>query len=147
MPKITQLVGFFLNANNIYAFNCLLYNDFKVNIFWHYFCKPLMSSENDMKKLNCWEIKKCGREPDGSKTEELGVCPATHDKSYDGLNSGDYAGRICWSLVGTLCEGKVRGHFAKSVISCLGCEVFKQVRNEEGLGSFVIRSKSLPVGW
>jgi hypothetical protein len=29
------------------------------------------------KKLNCWEVKKCGREPGGVKVKELGVCPAS----------------------------------------------------------------------
>jgi len=28
-------------------------------------------------KLNCWEFKKCGRQPGGPKVAELGVCPAT----------------------------------------------------------------------
>lgn len=28
-------------------------------------------------KLNCWEFKKCGREPGGLKARERGACPAT----------------------------------------------------------------------
>ncbi|MGE5174112.1 MAG: two-CW domain-containing protein, partial [Betaproteobacteria bacterium] len=29
-----------------------------------------------MEKLNCWEHKKCGRQPGGHKVAELGVCPS-----------------------------------------------------------------------
>jgi hypothetical protein len=41
-----------------------------------------------IKRLNCWEFKKCGREPGGHKVEELGVCPATTDKEFNGVNKG-----------------------------------------------------------
>ncbi len=41
------------------------------------------------KKLNCWEYSKCGREPDGKRVDELGVCPATVDASFDSINSGE----------------------------------------------------------
>jgi len=35
-----------------------------------------MKMEGDMKEcLNCWEFKKCGREPGGEKASELGICP------------------------------------------------------------------------
>ena len=30
-----------------------------------------------MSLINCWEVKKCGREPGGAKVAELGVCPAS----------------------------------------------------------------------
>jgi hypothetical protein len=29
-----------------------------------------------MSKLNCWELKKCGREAGGAKSNEMGICPA-----------------------------------------------------------------------
>jgi len=31
-----------------------------------------------MKKYNCWEFKKCGREPGGEKADRLGICPAVN---------------------------------------------------------------------
>lgn len=37
------------------------------------------------RRQNCWEFKKCGREPGGAKASELGVCPAATDASSDGL--------------------------------------------------------------
>jgi len=83
---------------------------------------------------NCWEIKKCGREPGGSKTHELGVCPAATAQSYNGLNSGKNAGRICWAVAGTFCGGKVQGTFAQKQATCMACDIFRTVRTEEGAG-------------
>ena len=45
---------------------------------------------------NCWEAKKCGREPHGSNVNELGVCPAAVDTASDGLNGGKNGGRISY---------------------------------------------------
>ncbi len=84
-----------------------------------------------MLKQNCWEITKCGREPGGSKTAELEICPAALDASCDGINSGKNAGRICWAVAGTFCEGKVQGSFAQKRASCLGCDVFQRIKAEE----------------
>ncbi len=84
-----------------------------------------------MEKKNCWEIKKCGREPGGARCNELGVCPSAADTSVDGLNSGKNGGRICWAIAGTLCRGEVQGLFAKNEVSCMACEFFKQVQAEE----------------
>jgi hypothetical protein len=84
-----------------------------------------------MQKKNCWEIKKCGREPGGARSKELGVCPTASDISVDGLNNGKNGGRICWAIAGTLCRGEVQGLFAKNEVSCMACEVFKQIKAEE----------------
>ncbi len=91
-----------------------------------------------MYKINCWEIKKCGREPGGSKNQELGICPAATDTSCNSINSGKNAGRICWAVAGTFCGGKVQGDFAQKSVSCMSCEVFKQVKAEEGAENFVL---------
>jgi hypothetical protein len=91
-----------------------------------------------MSKANCWEIKKCGREPAGAKTGDLGVCPAASDSSSDGINSGKNGGRICWAIAGTFCGGKVQGDFAQKSVSCMSCEVFKQIKSEEGTESFAL---------
>lgn len=89
-------------------------------------------------KQNCWEFKKCGREPGGAKVDELGICPATTDTSSDGINGGENAGRICWAVVGTFCGGKVQGSFAQKRMSCLNCDLFKLVMEEEGLERFIL---------
>lgn len=83
-------------------------------------------------KLNCWEFKKCGREPGGSNNGEKGTCPAATDARLDGVHGGRNAGRACWALMGTLCEGQPRGEFARKFQSCHECSFFKTVVREEG---------------
>jgi len=85
-----------------------------------------------MPKLNCWEFKKCGREPGGAKAVELGVCPAATEVRTHGTNSGQNGGRACWALTGTLCGGQVQGTFAMKLGNCIGCEFFRLVAAEEG---------------
>ncbi|MBI2266771.1 MAG: hypothetical protein HYU64_16680 [Armatimonadetes bacterium] len=90
------------------------------------------------KRQNCWEFKKCGREPGGAKAGELGVCPATTHTAADGLNGGRNGGRICWAVSGTLCGGKVQGSFAMKQLSCMTCDLFEKVKAEEGSGDFML---------
>ena len=85
-------------------------------------------------KANCWEFKKCGREPGGAKVAALGVCPAASHASATGMNGGRNGGRICWALTGTLCGGKVQGAFAEKLLNCMDCEFYQLVRAEEGAG-------------
>lgn len=80
---------------------------------------------------NCWEIMNCQRHPGGSKSSKLGVCPAAMDASRNGFNSGKNAGRICWTVPGTLCEDKFQGKFVEKIDSCQKCPFFKSVRDEE----------------
>lgn len=85
-----------------------------------------------IKRLNCWEFKSCGREPGGNKVNELGVCPATTEINFHGVNKGDASGRFCWSVAGTFCKGEVQGSFAKKFTSCIECSFMKEVTKEEG---------------
>lgn len=85
-----------------------------------------------MGKKNCWEIKKCGRQKGGGKVKELGICPASTDTTSNGVNGGINAGRYCWAVAGTFCGGKVQGDFAQKKLSCMTCEVYKMVKQEEG---------------
>jgi hypothetical protein len=82
--------------------------------------------------LNCWEFKKCGREPGGKNISELGICTAAESRKYDGINRGKNSGRICWALVGTLCGGKVQGVYAQKIATCLNCEFYQYVCLQEG---------------
>jgi CRP-like cAMP-binding protein len=84
------------------------------------------------KKINCWEYNSCGREPNGENVLTHGVCPAADDNSYNGINSGVNAGRICWAVAGTFCNGVCQGTFAEKRDSCMSCDFFKLVREEEG---------------
>lgn len=84
-----------------------------------------------IKKLNCWEFKKCGREFGGVKAGELGICVATTETKTNGINSGENAGRACWAVAGTLCSGIVQGTFAMKLGNCLKCDFYKAVIVEE----------------
>lgn len=84
---------------------------------------------------NCWEYKECGREPGGNNVRHLGVCPAAIDESFDGINGGSNGGRICWAVAGTLCEGKRQGEFLDKRPSCLKCDFFLHVGQQQGRGN------------
>lgn len=83
------------------------------------------------KKLNCWEVVRCGREPGGNKVTELGICPASTEVRAEGMNEGRYGGRACWAIAGTFCRGTVQGVFAKKFGDCKKCKFYKIVIEEE----------------
>jgi len=85
------------------------------------------------KKQNCWEYMKCGREPEGKKIAKLGICPVAVDPTFNGFNQGTNAGRLCWLVEGTFCNGKAQGTFAEKQSSCRNCDFYKQVHTEEGV--------------
>jgi len=91
-----------------------------------------------MRKENCWDFFQCGREKGGKNEEELGVCPASADASADGLNGGNNAGRICWAVAGTLCDGEVMGTRAEKERFCGACDFYRKVRGEEGFMNYVM---------
>ncbi|GBE05284.1 hypothetical protein BMS3Abin10_00907 [bacterium BMS3Abin10] len=74
----------------------------------------------------------CGREPDGAKVSEFGVCLAATDIRAGGINHGENAGRSCWAVAGTFCRGKVQGSYAKKLGDCEKCRFYKRVIKEEG---------------
>ena len=76
---------------------------------------------------------KCGRQQDGDKVAEYGICPAAFDTSYDGIHSGKCGGRICWAVSGTFCGGCAQGSFADKRGTCLNCDFYKLVQQEEGM--------------
>lgn len=85
-----------------------------------------------MKRPNCWEYKQCGREPGGLRARQLGVCPAAKENGFSGTNRGQNAGRYCWRIAGTFCEGKTEGTFARSLVSCSLCDFYILVQDQEG---------------
>jgi len=46
-------------------------------------------------------------------------------------NHGKNAGRFCWAVAGTYCNGKVQGSFAEKLKNCAKCDFFKKVQSEE----------------
>ena len=88
------------------------------------------------RRTNCWEAVRCGREPGGKEVGSAGPCPAAIDAMAHGTNGGMAAGRICWTVSGTFCGLEVEGTDSKRFISCLSCDFFFQVLQEEGLANF-----------
>ncbi len=100
-----------------------------------------------MKRQNCWEFNNCGRQHGGCNVAEMGVCPSSIASEFKGVNHGDNAGRFCWTVVGSLCKGKVQGTFAQKLKNCLDCNFFKQVKTDEGedfrFSNFDVRKQNL----
>jgi len=83
-----------------------------------------------MERLNCWDVKQCGRGPDNGSQQ---TCPAAMPGKYDGINGGNFAGRFCWAVAGTFCKGnEAQGAFADKFRNCLNCNFLQQVDIEEG---------------
>lgn len=84
-----------------------------------------------LRKLNCWEFKRCGRQPQGPKVAERGLCPAATAEALDGVHEGVNGGRACWVVGGTFCAGQVQGSFALKFKNCEQCDFYQTVRAEE----------------
>ncbi|MBI5512002.1 MAG: hypothetical protein HY903_24860 [Deltaproteobacteria bacterium] len=83
-------------------------------------------------KANCWEYWRCERQEGGAKTGEFGVCPTSTEARLDGMHGGKNAGRSCWVIGGTFCQGAIQGSHAQKLITCLSCEFFLDVQQNEG---------------
>lgn len=88
-----------------------------------------------MAKINCWEFKKCGRQPGGNKSQELGVCPVATFQDYDGAHDGSQGGRSCWAVSESLCGGQKQGGFVQKLDTCRACGFYQAVKREEESGS------------
>jgi hypothetical protein len=64
---------------------------------------------------------------------ELGECPVPLESRGDGINHGKHAGRCCWCVTGTLCQGRVQGTFAQKFGNCKACPFYQFVKKEEGM--------------
>jgi hypothetical protein len=84
-----------------------------------------------MRKENCWEFKKCGRETGGAHAHEFGICPASIENSLDGIHGGINGGRCCWVLAYTLCSSGCQRTFAQKFKDCIICDFYKKVKKEE----------------
>ncbi len=86
----------------------------------------------DKPKKNCWEFLRCGRELGGGHAYELGVCPASTYVWFDGYHRGRNAGRTCWIISGTMCNGEVQNSFEEKLKMCGRCAFYTSVKIEEG---------------
>jgi hypothetical protein len=82
-------------------------------------------------RLNCWEYKNCGHGPNQNKNNSK-RCPTVFETRLDGVHNGTKAGRACWVVAGTYCNGVVQGKFAQKYGTCLNCDFYRKVLEEEG---------------
>ena len=83
-------------------------------------------------KLNCWEFKKCGREPGGENVPEYGLCPASIYTEADGFLGGKNAGRACTFVTGTFCDERFQGSYAEKEKNCTSCDFYRILKDEFG---------------
>jgi len=97
-----------------------------------------------MSRMNCWEFFECGREPNGKKTREFGICPTALKSELNGVNEGENGGRCCWAIAGTFCGGKAQGTYAQKLGNCLKCDFHAFVRGQQH-GNYASTKKILEI--
>jgi hypothetical protein len=81
-------------------------------------------------KQNCWEFKKCGRQPGGENVGKDGLCPAAEFELADGFCGGKNGGRACAYVVGTLCAADVCDIYQNKNNKCAECEFYLALKKE-----------------
>ncbi|MBS3956171.1 MAG: hypothetical protein KGZ40_01355 [Clostridiales bacterium] len=82
-------------------------------------------------KLNCWEYQGCGRGPGGPRSREGARCPASACEALAGVHEGVAAGRACWVIEGTYCDGSSAGPYEIKIHVCRKCAFYARVQVEE----------------
>jgi hypothetical protein len=82
-------------------------------------------------KKNCWEFKG-NRQRRKVCKEGCSQCLVPQMANYDGINGGKNGGRICWLIIGTLCDKNVQLTFSHKLNTCIKCDFYKSVKQEEG---------------
>jgi hypothetical protein len=99
--------------------------------------KSCLGNDYDI-RLNCWDFMGCEfakfLEGEDSKLES-GCCPVLLMNEYNGFNNGTYAGRACWLVLNTKCFNSLQRNYNEKFKSCIDCEFYKLVIEEEGLVS------------
>ncbi|XCN75301.1 MAG: two-CW domain-containing protein [Candidatus Electrothrix aestuarii] len=85
------------------------------------------------KNINCWEFKKCGREPGGKNVSKHGVCPAAAESRADGIHQGKNGGRCCWIISDSYCKINKNGGLTGKFLDCRRCEFYAIVKNSTEL--------------
>lgn len=81
-------------------------------------------------KLNCWDFMGCGKERGDPHAGR--ICPAFLAWKLHGVHGGMNAGRVCWTVAGTLCGGAVQGSEEQKRRACRSCDFYQAVLKEEG---------------
>lgn len=84
--------------------------------------------------MNCWEFRKCGREPGGRLAAKQGVCPAAEFEAADGYLGGTNGGCACAFVTGTFCEEVLQGTYRDKNKNCWDCGFYRRLRHDHGAG-------------
>lgn len=84
------------------------------------------------RKMNCWEFMKCGRSPFEGPVDEKAICPVALEARLDGIHGGKNAGRACWAVGRSMCEGRLQGSPSQKFGDCLKCPFYGILKKEEG---------------
>ena len=83
-------------------------------------------------KKNCWEFMDCGKEIHGRHVGQEDVCRAALESRLDGMHGGRSAGRACWVVGGTRCDGQAQHDYKLKQQACGSCAFYQAVKAEEG---------------
>ena len=81
-------------------------------------------------KLNCWEFKKCGREPGGRNILQYGVCSIPVAIDCDGINGGKNGGRACWLWRELACVKIMQKCSVQEIRECRECDFYLFVKKK-----------------
>lgn len=81
---------------------------------------------------NCWEFKKCNYGPGGDKAYKRGMCVVAMETRLNGIHGGTNGGRACWVVENTNCEADRDTNFAQKYVSCMQCDFYRRVKEQEG---------------
>ncbi|RWX51651.1 hypothetical protein VU01_11033 [Candidatus Electrothrix marina] len=84
--------------------------------------------------INCWEFKKCGREPNGINAFALGVCPVSTYDRLNGVHDGKNGGRCCWIFHGAFsCGMEDPASYEVETAECGKCDFYSLVKKSKEL--------------
>jgi hypothetical protein len=94
---------------------------------------PEMMNEGRESKINCWEFMGCGMHmnSDVKDAGKVAICPVSLDQIRKGMHGGQNAGRACWLVSGTLCNGARQVTAAQKSEACNSCDFYALVIDEE----------------
>ena len=85
------------------------------------------------KNINCWEFKRCGREPGGENAFADGICPAAIESRANGIHQGMNGGRCCWVISDSYCKIGEKDDVAGTFVECRNCEFYAIVKDSSQL--------------
>ncbi|WLE96133.1 MAG: hypothetical protein QTN59_15780 [Candidatus Electrothrix communis] len=86
--------------------------------------------------LNCWEVKNCGREPNGRNISLYGVCRVATETNLNGIHNGKNGGRCCWVAIPIPehhNKANKSGCCSGGLYECIKCNFYKMLHDSKAL--------------